>query len=77
MTDSTTTRGININGENETVSATRALRKSGGSNVVTIPPGMLDMLDFELGDEVTLAADWSGDEICLRVVDQDDSDESE
>ena len=71
MSDGTSTRGIEIDGENKTVEATRALRKSGGSNVVTIPPGMIDLLDFEIGDDVTLVADWSGDEIRLRVVEEE------
>jgi len=66
------TRKVEIDGERQEVRATRALRQSGGSTVVTIPPEMVDLLDLELGDDLELEAEWSGDEIRLRVVDRDE-----
>lgn len=64
--------GVDIDKEDKEVRARRKLRKSGGSTVVTIPPEMLDLLDFELGDNVELEAEIFGDEMRLRVVDCDD-----
>lgn len=63
------TRKVEIDGENQEVRAKRALRQSGGSTVVTIPPEMVDLLDIELGDDVELEAKMFGDEIRLRIVD--------
>jgi len=66
------TRKGESDGDKQEVRAKRALRRSGGSTVVTIPPEMVDLLDIELGDDVELEAEMFGDEIRLRIVDDQD-----
>ena len=64
-------RKVDIDSENREVRAARKLRRSGGSTVITVPPEMVDLVDLEHGDQLELEAEWSGEEIRLRVVDCD------
>jgi len=68
--------GVDVDPDEEVMRATRKLRKSGGSIVVSIPPTMLQSVEFEEDDELLLEADWKGDEIRLRKV-EDEVDEDE
>jgi len=73
MTDrDANSRKVDIDSENKEVRAARKLRRSGGSTVITVPPEMVDLVDLEHGDQLELEAEWSGDEIRLRVADCDD-----
>ena len=59
---------VNINPSNQTVRATRNLRKSGDSTVLTIPPEVLQSLDLEPTDTLEIEGDWGEGEIRLRKV---------
>lgn len=61
-------RKVEIDRENQTIHATRDLRASGGSTVVSIPDEILQSVGFEQGDELEIEADMFGDEIRLRQV---------
>lgn len=64
-------RRVEVDKDEKVIRAIRPLRESGGSNVVTIPPEMIDLADFEVGDDVELQAEMFGDEIRVRVVQPD------
>jgi len=65
---------VDIDPEKDEASATRRLRKSGNSTVVSLPPELLRKAGFEEGDEIEVAAGFDGGEIELRKSD-DDADE--
>jgi antitoxin component of MazEF toxin-antitoxin module len=65
--------GVDVDPDEGVVRATRPLRKSGGSTVISFPPEMLQSVAFEEDDELVLEADWGGDEIRLRKVESDDT----
>lgn len=54
---------VDINPQTTTVTANRKLRKSGGSVVVSIPRELIQSLDWEIGDDLRLEADWSASEM--------------
>lgn len=54
--------------------ATRKLRQSGSSMVVSIPPQILDASGLEAGDELAIVADVQGHEIVLSRIDRADID---
>lgn len=60
---------VNINPTAKTVTATRSLRKSGSSVVLTIPPEVLQSLGMESGDTMQIQGDWGKNEIRVRRVD--------
>jgi antitoxin component of MazEF toxin-antitoxin module len=70
--------GVDVDPDENVMRASRKLRQSGGSLVVSLPPEMLQSVGFEEGDELVLEAEWAGDTICLRKVDDvaDENDES-
>ena len=49
---------VQFNPEENTVTGARTLRVSGGSTVLTIPPEMLDVLEWEEGDDLSLEANY-------------------
>lgn len=59
-------RKVEIDRENQEIRATRDLRSSGGSTVLTIPDEILQSVGFEEGDQIEIQADMFGDEIRLR-----------
>jgi len=67
--------GVDIDPDEGVMRASRALRKSGGSTVVSLPPEMLQSVGFGEGDELLIEADWGGDEIRLQRVDAEDVDD--
>ncbi|GAA1280275.1 hypothetical protein GCM10009646_79140 [Streptomyces aureus] len=68
-------RKVEIDRESQTIRATRSLRESGSSSVVTIPNEVIQSVGFEHGDNIAIEADMFGDEIRLRrVSDQEDHD---
>lgn len=60
---------VNINPRQQTVTATRSLRRSGSSVVLTIPPEILQSLDLDSGDEMRLTGNWDTGEITAERVD--------
>lgn len=68
--------GVEIDRENNTVVATRKLRESGNSVVLTLPRGVVQGAGLVVGDEVELSADMISGEITLRKV-ESGPDESE
>ena len=58
-------RRVNIDMDAGEVVATRSLRTSGNSTVITIPPEVLDVADLAAGDDVTITADMSSGEILI------------
>lgn len=64
--------GVDVDPDEGVMRATRKLRISGGSTVISFPPEMLQSVGFEEGDELLLEADWGGDEIRLRRVEEGD-----
>lgn len=59
---------VTINPAAETVTATRSLRNSGSSVVLTIPPEVLQSLDLDSGDEMEITGDWGSGEITAKKV---------
>lgn len=59
---------VTINPNAQTVTASRSLRRSGSSTVLTVPPEVLQALDLEAGDELEMVGSWEDDEITLRRV---------
>lgn len=59
-------RDPDVDWENLTASATRQLRQSGGSVVVTVPPELFGLVGWEEGDQIYLFADQDTGEIILR-----------
>lgn len=57
---------VNVDFEAGTVTATRKLRQSGGSTVLTIPPEVMDAMELEEGDDLVMQADYKDGEIRLR-----------
>ena len=56
---------VDINPRTQTLTASRSLRPSGSSMVLTIPPEMVQSLDWAAGDDIELLADWGEGEITL------------
>lgn len=69
--------GVDVDPEEGVLRATRKLRSSGGSIVVSIPPQMLQAVSFEEDDDILLRCEWDGDEICLHPVEDTDPSEEE
>jgi len=66
---------VDVDWEAGTVTATRRLRPSGGSTVLTIPPEVMSALGLEEGDDIVMVADRDAGEIRLQHSDSDsDSD---
>lgn len=61
--------GVDIDREDEVMRATRTVRRSGGSMVVTVPREMLENVGWEEGDDVILEAEMLGDQICIKELD--------
>lgn len=59
---------VQINPQTETVRATRSLRKSGSSVILTIPPEVLQSLDLDSGDTLEIEGDWGDGEMRVRPV---------
>jgi len=57
---------VQLNPSKQEVKASRELRESGSSTVLTIPPSVLDSLDLESGDTIEVTADWGTREITLK-----------
>jgi len=65
---------VDIDREEGKMRATRTLRQSGGSIVLTMPRELLDNVGFEDGDELVLEADMLGDELTVSAIDVEDGD---
>lgn len=63
---------IRVNREDGTLEATRTLRTSGDSIVISIPPQLLEAAGFDEDDRVEVVAKMMGDEICIHLADQDE-----
>ena len=63
------TRRVSYDRETDTFRGTRTLRDSGNSQILTIPPTLLEAVGFESGDEIELTASPDEGEIVLRKVD--------
>jgi len=59
---------VDIDRDEGKMRATRTLRASGGSIVLTMPRELLDNVGFDEGDELVLEADMLGDEIKLTTL---------
>lgn len=66
-------RKVEIDRENQKIRATRSLRSSGGSTVLTIPDEVLQSVGFEEGDQIEIEAEMFGEEISLRKSAADES----
>jgi len=61
------TTSIDINTTQQTITARRSLRASGSSTVLTVPPEILQSLDWQQGDTVEIQADWDAGEVTLSL----------
>jgi antitoxin component of MazEF toxin-antitoxin module len=59
---------LEINVDSGEVTATRRVGRSGNSTVVRIPPALLEVAEFEVGDEVEVRASADG---VITVADAD------
>jgi len=48
------------------VTATRSLRESGGSTVLTIPPEIIDVMGWSSQDDLILDADYENGELIIK-----------
>ena len=58
---------VQFNPEENTVTGARTLRISGGSTVLTIPPEVLDVLEWEDGDDLRLEADYEEGSLIIEA----------
>lgn len=65
---------IDIDTDAEESRATRKVRESGNSVVVSIPRTLLREADFLVGDDVEVAASFDGGSIVIRSADASDDD---
>lgn len=56
---------VSVDPEAGTITASRILRQSGNSTVLTIPPQLLDGAGLEAGDSVKLVADMETGELTI------------
>lgn len=68
---------IDIDSDAEESRATRKVRKSGNSVVVSLPRTLLREADFLVGDEVEVAASFDGGSIVIRPADASGDDAAE
>lgn len=59
---------VSINTDSSTVEATRTLRHSGSSVVLTIPPQVLESLGMDAGDDVRIVGNWEDGTIEITPV---------
>lgn len=57
---------VEFDAEDRVAYTRRSIGKSGNSMVVRIPPQILEVADFELGDDVELIADMEAQTITIR-----------
>lgn len=57
---------VDVDLEEGTVTATRNLRESGGSTVLTIPPEVMDAIGVGSGDELVMVADHDSQRITIE-----------
>lgn len=57
---------VDVDLEEGTVTATRNLRESGGSTVLTIPPEVMDAIGVGPGDELVMVADHDSQQITIE-----------
>lgn len=57
---------VNIDRDSATATTTRRLRESGNSVVLTMPPELLDMSGFSVGDDIRLTADMDEGTILME-----------
>lgn len=60
---------VDINPSTHTVTATRSIRKSGSSFVLTIPPEIMQSLDLDEGEKMRLEGNWETGDITVEQVD--------
>jgi len=63
------TRRVSYDPDLNTFSATRRLRTSGNSKIITVPPQIAEAVKFEADDQIELIADIDDGEIVLRKPD--------
>lgn len=63
---------VRVNREENRLEATRTLRSSGDSIVISIPPQLLEAAGLSEGDQVEIAAKMNGDEISFRLAETDE-----
>jgi antitoxin component of MazEF toxin-antitoxin module len=61
---------VTIDPEDSTVSATRTIRSSGNSTVLTIPPQLLEAIGLEVSDEARLVAHMDTGELAIKAASQ-------
>ena len=61
---------VTIDPEDSTVSATRTIRSSGNSTVLTIPPQLLEAIGLEVSDEARLVAHMDTGELVIKAASQ-------
>lgn len=67
--------GVDVDPDEGVVRATRTVRKSGGSLVVSFPREVLQVAGLDEGDDVLLEAEWDGDAIHIRGIEPDEDGE--
>lgn len=60
------TRRVSFDREEGKMRATRTVRESGNSVIVTIPPQILEGANFEVGDDVEISVDIESGDITVR-----------
>ena len=69
-------RRVEFDRDEGTMRATRTVRESGNSVIVTLPPQIVEGGDFDVGDDVVVSVDIDTGAVSLRrVADGGDADE--
>jgi len=63
---------VDVDTQNREIRASRPLRRSGNSVVVSLPPELLREAQLEEGDEVSLVTSFDGAEISIQAADESD-----
>lgn len=58
---------VQFHPDDNIVAGVRTLRDSGGSTVLTIPPEILDVLEWDDGDDLRLEADYEDGNITVEL----------
>jgi len=62
---------FDIDPDSNTVQADRHLRSSGSSTILSIPPQILNTLDWEADDPVKLVANWEEETLTIQKIEEE------
>ncbi|DAC85280.1 virus life cycle regulation protein [Haloterrigena jeotgali icosahedral virus 1] len=59
---------LDVDPDESTVKGERAIRSSGNSSILSIPPFMMQLMDWEEDDELEMVGKWEEGEVVLRKI---------